>query len=104
MLNDKRGVIGRSLSSVPQNYREAAFIAGQLGKCTCHSVTNGNTYWHIAYTMFTELPVFVLYESSLWSGVFLIIIFSVSVWNGGGFYIEVFGRKCVLIISHPFSS
>jgi len=24
---------------------------------------------------------------------FLLFIFSVSVWNGGGFYIEVFGRK-----------
>jgi len=35
----------------------------------------------------------VLYESSFWSGAFLIFIFSVSVWNGGGFYIEVFGRK-----------
>lgn len=31
MLNDKRGVIGRALSTVPQSYREAAFIAGQLG-------------------------------------------------------------------------
>jgi len=25
----------------------------------------------------------------------LLVIFSVSVWNGGGFYIEVFGRKSV---------
>lgn len=49
----------------------------------------------LVYTMLTELPVFILYESSFWSGVFLIIIFAVSVWNGGGFYIEVFGRKCV---------
>jgi hypothetical protein len=24
-----------------------------------------------------------------------LLILSVSVWNGGGFYIEVFGRKCV---------
>lgn len=46
------------------------------------------------YAVLTELPaVFLLYDSSLWSGVFLILIFAVSVWNGGGFYIEVFGRK-----------
>jgi hypothetical protein len=48
----------------------------------------------LVYMVLTELPVvFVLYDSSFWSGVFLIVIFSVSVWNGGGFYIEVFGRK-----------
>ena len=48
------------------------------------------------YAVLTELPaVFLLYDSSIWSGAFLILIFSVSVWNGGGFYIEVFGRKSV---------
>ncbi|KAF7433475.1 hypothetical protein PC9H_005427 [Pleurotus ostreatus] len=77
LLNDKRGVIGRSLSSVPEAYRELAFMAGQL-----------------VYAILTELPaVFLLYKSPFWSGVFLIAIFAVSVWNGGGFYIEVFGRK-----------
>lgn len=30
LLNDKRGVIGRSLSSVPPKFREAAFMFGQL--------------------------------------------------------------------------
>ena len=33
----------------------------------------------------------------------MLFIFSVSVWNGGGFYIKVFGRKYVildLLISH----
>ncbi|KAG6896676.1 hypothetical protein C0992_006749 [Termitomyces sp. T32_za158] len=48
----------------------------------------------IVYAVLTELPaVFLLYDSSLWSGIFLVVIFAVSVWNGGGFYIEVFGRK-----------
>lgn len=47
------------------------------------------------YTIAVELPVLVLYRSAFWSAVFLLFIFSVSVWNGGGFYIEVFGRKCV---------
>ncbi len=46
------------------------------------------------YSIITELPaVFLLYDSPFWSAMFLLLIFSVSVWNGGGFYIEVFGRK-----------
>ncbi|KAF8914131.1 hypothetical protein CPB84DRAFT_1758490 [Gymnopilus junonius] len=77
LLNDKHGVIGRALSSVPPAYREAAFMGGQF-----------------IYALLTEIPaVFLLYNSSSWSAVFLLLIFSVSVWNGGGFYIEVFGRK-----------
>jgi hypothetical protein len=49
------------------------------------------------YGVLTELPaVFLLYDSPFWSGTFLVFIFAVSVWNGGGFYIEVFGRKYVL--------
>lgn len=48
------------------------------------------------YALVTEIPaVFLLYDSKLWSGAFLLLIFGVSVWNGGGFYIEVFGRKSV---------
>lgn len=60
----------------------------------CHIVTDKRL--HIVYSVLTELPaILVLYRSSFWSGAFLIFIFAVSVWNGGGFYIEVFGRKCV---------
>lgn len=77
LLNDKRGVIGRALATVPPQFRELAFMAGQF-----------------AYAVITELPaVFLLYDSPAWSGAFLLFIFAVSVWNGGGFYIEVFGRK-----------
>jgi len=77
LLNDKHSVIGRFLSYAPPKYREALFMGGQL-----------------FYSILTELPaVYVLYDSSFWSGAFLLAIFSVSVWNGGGFYIEVFGRK-----------
>jgi hypothetical protein len=48
----------------------------------------------IVYAILTELPVvFLFYDSVVWSAGFLLVIFSVSVWNGGGFYIEVFGRK-----------
>ncbi|EAU84937.1 hypothetical protein CC1G_00456 [Coprinopsis cinerea okayama7 len=77
LLNDKRGVIGRVLSKVPPDYRIEFFMSGQL-----------------VYAILTELPaVFLLYNSAMWSALFLLFIFSVSVWNGGGFYIEVFGRK-----------
>ncbi|KAF8974700.1 hypothetical protein BDZ97DRAFT_1774940 [Flammula alnicola] len=77
LLNDKRSAIGRMLSAVPEQYREAYFMGGQF-----------------VYALLTEIPpIFLLYRSSFWSAAFLFLIFSVSVWNGGGFYIEVFGRK-----------
>ncbi|KAF8528917.1 hypothetical protein BU17DRAFT_37383 [Hysterangium stoloniferum] len=77
LLNDRRGVIGRMLASIRPEYREVSFMAGQL-----------------VYALITEIPaVFLLYDSRLWSGAFLWFIFAVSVWNGGGYYIEVFGRK-----------
>ncbi|KAL5487883.1 hypothetical protein ACEPAI_5991 [Sanghuangporus weigelae] len=76
MLNDKRGIIGRMLSHIPPQYRELSFMTGQL-----------------VYTLAVELPVLLLYQSSFASSTFLLLIFSVSVWNGAGFYIEVFGRK-----------
>jgi len=77
LLNDKHSSIGKMLSRIPVQYREASFIGGQL-----------------VYAILTEIPAtFVLYRSPFWSGVFLLLIFSVSVWIGGGFYIEVFGRK-----------
>jgi hypothetical protein len=85
LLNDKRGVIGKALSALPTHHRIAAFMGGQL-----------------VYMVLTELPVvYLLYNSALWSGVFLIFIFAVSVWNGGGFYIEVFGRKYVFCSGCP---
>ncbi|KAG6901886.1 hypothetical protein C0995_007011 [Termitomyces sp. Mi166 len=87
LLSDKHGIIGKTLSSVSPRYREAFFMGGQLGES--HQLTST-----LVYAVLTEIPaVFLLYDSSLWSGIFLIFIFSVSAWNGGGFYIEVFGRK-----------
>ncbi|KAG7096620.1 hypothetical protein E1B28_004037 [Marasmius oreades] len=77
LINEKRGVIGRAFAGIPIEYRIPTFIAGQL-----------------VYTILTEVPaVYVLYDSPFWSGAFLIGIFGVSAWNGGGYYIEVFGRK-----------
>jgi len=77
LLNSKSSLIGKALSRIPPDARIPSFMFGQL-----------------IYSVVTELPaVFILYESPFWSGAFLIFIFAVSVWNGGGFYIEVFGRK-----------
>ncbi|KAI0723006.1 hypothetical protein C8Q76DRAFT_721222 [Earliella scabrosa] len=77
MLNDKRGAIGRTLAKIPPQYREVSFMAGQF-----------------VYSIVTELPaVFLLYESAFWSSAYILFLFAVCAWNGGGFYIEVFGRK-----------
>ncbi|KAG8862590.1 hypothetical protein FRB96_001148 [Tulasnella sp. 330] len=76
LLHDKRGVIGRMLQNIPPQYRILSFMTGQL-----------------VYTIITEIPALFLYDSSMASCVFLLAIFGVSVWNGAGYYIEVFGRK-----------
>ncbi|KAI0273878.1 hypothetical protein BGY98DRAFT_997995 [Russula aff. rugulosa BPL654] len=78
MLN-KPGLIGNVLSKAKPENRELYFMLGQF-----------------VYAVLTDVPpVFVLYDSPFWSSAYLLLILSVSVWNGGGFYIEVFGRKCV---------
>lgn len=105
MLNDKRGAIGRMLSHVPQQYREVYFMTGQLGEFIHTKVYSASKNdWMAVYTMVVELPAFKLYQSSFWSAAFLLAIFSVSVWNGGGFYIEVFGRKYVPFLCFSSSS
>ncbi|KAG8730260.1 hypothetical protein FRC11_007153 [Ceratobasidium sp. 423] len=77
LLNEKRGFVGKILGATPPRHRELYFMLGQL-----------------LYSVLTCLPaIFLLYTSPKWSGAFLLLIFSVSAWNGGGFYIEVFGRK-----------
>lgn len=77
LLNDKRGKIGQMIAKVRPERRVPSFMVGQF-----------------VYSILTELPaVYLLYDSPRWSGTFLILIFAVSVWNGGGYYIEVFGRK-----------
>jgi len=76
MIN-KPGLVGRILSKVQSENRALYFMLGQF-----------------VYTVLTDVPaVFVFYNSPFWSGSYLLFILSVSVWNGGGFYIEVFGRK-----------
>lgn len=73
-------------------------MLGQFGKYTPRHFGTSCSQCDIvlAYAVLTDVPpVFVLYDSPFWSGAYLLLILSVSVWNGGGFYIEVFGRKCV---------
>ncbi|KAI0774013.1 hypothetical protein C8Q74DRAFT_1200643 [Fomes fomentarius] len=77
MLNDKRGAIGRTLARIPPEHREISFMTGQF-----------------VYSIVMELPaVFLLYDSAFWSSAYILFLFAVCAWNGGGFYIEVFGRK-----------
>lgn len=46
------------------------------------------------YTIVTMLPALLwFYQSKVLSGLFLWLMFSVSVWNGASFYMEVFGRR-----------
>ncbi|WVO14095.1 hypothetical protein L204_101723 [Cryptococcus depauperatus] len=77
MLSDKRGPIGKALKGVRPEHRELWFIFGQL-----------------IYTIIFMVPPSLLFiHSSAASNVFLIVIFTVSAWNGAAFYVEVFGRK-----------
>jgi len=41
-------------------------------------------------------PAVLFIHSPTATSVFLVTIFAVSAWNGASFYVEVFGRKCVL--------
>jgi hypothetical protein len=106
LLNDKHGAIGRALVKTRPERRAAYFMGGQF--CTylqfSSSIIHQRKFISV-YSILTELPaVYLLYDSPRWSGSFLILIFAVSVWNGGGFYIEVFGRKYVqFVIVFPSS-
>lgn len=77
-------------------------MLGQFGN-KCHQAisahrANKATSFIQAYAVLTDVPpVFVLYDSPSWSSAYLLFLLGVSVWNGGGFYIEVFGRQCVYL-------
>ncbi|GAA6034046.1 hypothetical protein JCM8097_000665 [Rhodosporidiobolus ruineniae] len=77
MVKDKKRLVGKIASKVPAQWRETAFMTGQA-----------------VYTFVTLLiPIFVLYDSKFWSGVYLVWLFMTSVWNGSSFYMEIFGRR-----------
>ncbi|KAL1411025.1 hypothetical protein Q8F55_001970 [Vanrija albida] len=77
LLNDKRGPIGRALRNIRPEHRELWFIFGQF----------------IYSIIFMLLPATLLIHSQTATNIYLIIIFSSSIWNGATFYVEVFGRK-----------
>lgn len=77
MLNDKRGPIGKLLQGITPGHRELWFIFAQF----------------IYSCIFMLPPAAWFIHSPLASAAFLIIIFTVSAWNGATFYVEVFGRK-----------
>ncbi|POW05457.1 hypothetical protein PSTT_09710 [Puccinia striiformis] len=55
---------------------------------------NGFMIAQYIYTIVTMLPALLwFYQSKVLSGLFLWLMFSVSVWNGASFYMEVFGRR-----------
>jgi len=77
LLNSKTGLISKLLRSVRPSWRANGFMIAQY-----------------IYTIVTMLPALLwFYQSKVLSGLFLWLMFSVSVWNGASFYMEVFGRR-----------
>ncbi|MBW0545762.1 hypothetical protein O181_085477 [Austropuccinia psidii MF-1] len=77
LLNSKTGLISKLLRSVKPEWRANGFMIAQF-----------------IYTLVTMLPSLLwFYQSKTLSGLFLWFMFSVSVWNGASFYMEVFGRR-----------
>jgi hypothetical protein len=92
MLNDKRGPIGKALQGIRPTHREPWFIFGQLS--TSPAIRHTATDSLVVYSIVFMLPPATLFiHSAHASAAFLVIIFSVSAWNGASFYVEVFGRK-----------
>jgi len=77
------------------------FISGQFGADLFFTTLKQiSDVFSAVYTLVTEIPaVFLLFNSPTWSSAFLLFILGITVWNGSGFYIEVFGRKYVLIFT-----
>ncbi|EGG04048.1 uncharacterized protein MELLADRAFT_37620, partial [Melampsora larici-populina 98AG31] len=77
LLNSRTGLISRLLQSIRPEWRAHAFMVAQY-----------------LYTLLTILPSLVWsFHSKTFSGLFLWVMFAVSVWNGASFYMEVFGRR-----------
>ena len=99
MLNDKRGPIGRALQGIRPEHRELWFIFGQLSESPASNTPYFASRWRsrsrlVVYSIIFMVPPAALFIHSLTaSSAFLIIIFTVSAWNGASFYVEVFGRK-----------
>jgi hypothetical protein len=110
LLNDRKGVIGKLMSKIGPEHREWSFMLAQFVRCTIRVViiclggidTDDACFARQIYTVITIAPpVFILYNSKFWSGVWLISFFAISVWNGGTFTIEVratfYKQLCVFV-------
>lgn len=77
MLNNKRSLIGKTLAKISPEKREASFMAGQF-----------------VYAIVTMAPSAIwLYDSKVLSVVWLLVFFSVSVWNGASFYFKIMSNS-----------
>ncbi|KAL9932789.1 hypothetical protein V8E36_008488 [Tilletia maclaganii] len=76
-MSTGKGALASVLGKYPPSLREPLFMAIQF-----------------LYTVLTTLPApLLLYPSKLASSVFLLIVLTVSVWNGATWYVEVWARK-----------
>ncbi|SYW82578.1 uncharacterized protein UBRO2_04700 [Ustilago bromivora] len=76
-MSKGKGPVANLLGKAPEKRREPAFMLLQF-----------------VYTIITTLPApLILYPSRTASAVFFAGIFTVSVWNGASYYVEVFGRR-----------
>jgi len=49
--------------------------------------------FQFAFTIATIIPTMIMYHSVILHGLFFIGVFMVAVWNGAGFYFEVFAKR-----------
>ncbi|CCF49390.1 hypothetical protein NDA14_007963 [Ustilago hordei] len=76
-MSKGKGPVANLLGKAPEKRREPAFMLLQF-----------------VYTIITTLPApLILYPSRTASAVFFAGIFTISVWNGASYYVEVFGRR-----------
>ncbi|KAH8923791.1 hypothetical protein BT69DRAFT_1319304 [Atractiella rhizophila] len=76
LLNDKKGTIGKMLTYIPGAYKELSFMVGQM-----------------IYTILTVSPSILYFNHKTADAIFVASMFSVAVWNGASFYVEVWGRR-----------
>lgn len=87
MVNDKKRLIGKIAAKVPPQWREVAFMvrstfsfSTERSKTEVDSSAQGG---QAIYTFVTLLiPIFVLYDSKIWSSIYLVALFAISAYNG----------------------
>jgi hypothetical protein len=100
-VNDKRRPIGKALQGIKPEHRELWFIFWQLSASRQVPYRGWMVLTVTVYSIVFMVPPAALYiHSPRATAAFLILIFSVSAWNGASFYVEVFGRKYAASIPH----